>query len=243
MRTSIRRLVSLIDSAQAVAPRRALAAQRHHLKAQLRSLSALRDIDVTRRFIASGAPANPSLVLLDQESRSRRAAIMAQAIQTLAKFDPQPLRESLAYTSNHLLGQSGECVKSDFVGLLDDTLSDIFKAQARVSSDDLGSIHRLRIAFKRLRYTAEALPPLFVGFSKNDLDAMHRFHTLMGQIQDLTVIAAGIRSFGGSRNQAVRNELQPVLESIIAERNKLIAGLEPAADQALDYWMKQAAIS
>jgi CHAD domain-containing protein len=243
LRTSIRRLVSLIDAAQAVAPRRALAVQRRDLKTQLRSLSALRDIDVTRRFIASGAQDNPSLVLLDQELRSRRAAVAARANQALAGFDQKSLHAILDYTSNHLRGQPGERDTSGFIGFLDDTLSGILKARARASSIDLGSIHRLRIAFKKLRYISEALPSLFAGFSKNELDAMHRFHSLMGQIQDLTVIGAGIRSFGGSRNQVVRTELRPVIESIGTQRSRLVADLEPAADQALDYWMKQIAIS
>ena len=243
LRTAIRRLVSLIDAAQAVAPRRALAAQRHRLKAQLRSLSALRDSDITRRFINLYSPDNPSLALLDQELRSRRATIAGQVRQSLVAFDPKPLRNSVAYTSNHLLGQTGERVKSGFIGFLDDTLSGILQARARASSNDLGSIHRLRIAFKKIRYVVEGLRPVFADLKADQVDAMHRFHALLGQIQDVTVIASGIRSFGESRNQVVRNELKPVLESLIAQRSKLVADLEPAADQALDYWVKQIALS
>ena len=243
LRTSIRRLVSLIDAAQAVAPRRALAAQRRRLQAQLRSLGVLRDADITRSFIVERQKDNPSLALFAEELRARRGALAARAAAGLAAFDQQPLEKTLSYAADHLRGQTQERAAARFTGFLGGTLSGILRARARSSPDDLGSIHRLRIAFKKLRYAAEALNALLADFSRNDLEAMHGFHSLMGQIQDLSVIAAGIERFGGSRNRVVRDELRPVVREIREEQRVLIETLDQAAEQALDYWMKQLAIS
>ena len=50
------------------------------------------------------------------------------------------------------------------------------------------TIHRVRIAFKTLRYMIEIVHPLLPDFPSDNLKQMHDYQSLMGQIQDVEII-------------------------------------------------------
>jgi CHAD domain-containing protein len=50
------------------------------------------------------------------------------------------------------------------------------------------TIHRVRIAFKSLRYMIEIVHPLLANFPSDNLRRMHDYQSLMGEIQDVEII-------------------------------------------------------
>jgi CHAD domain-containing protein len=56
------------------------------------------------------------------------------------------------------------------------------------------TIHRLRVAFKRFRYTAELLQPFVPGFTPKRLERMKDFQGAAGDIQDVAVLLARIET-------------------------------------------------
>lgn len=236
LRTSTRRLVAILGLAARVLPRGALRRCRRKLKSRLRALGGLRDIDIARAFIGTHAPPNPSLDSYTSALASRRRKA-AGRLGVFAGLDrDRPDADIAGYAANHIAGQEPARLAAALARHLDRALANVLKARRDARADDPSGLHRLRIAFRRLRYAAEVLHPVIDGFTRDQLDAMHRFHSLLGQIQDLRVIGRGIERFGRSRNQVVRDELAPVMGSIRQERADLIRSIEPIAENAFSYW-------
>jgi CHAD domain-containing protein len=68
-----------------------------------------------------------------------------------------------------------------------------------VRPDNPATIHRMRIAFKRFRYTAELLQPFLPNFTPQRLGRMKGFQAAAGDIQDLAVLLARIGKLVKSR--------------------------------------------
>jgi CHAD domain-containing protein len=232
LRTATRRLWAVLGLAGRALPRSALRGCRRELKPRLRSLGSLRDIDIALAFINTRQPQNPSLDIHASAlaARRRRAAGRARPDRV------RPAADIAAYAANHIAGQGQAALAAALAERLGRDVARVGAARRDARADDPASIHRLRIAFRRLRYAAEVLQPALAGFTGDDLDAMHRFHSLLGRVQDLRVIGRGIERFGRARSQVARDELAPVIESIRQERADLIRAMGPAADGALSYW-------
>jgi hypothetical protein len=57
------------------------------------------------------------------------------------------------------------------------------------------ALHRMRLAFKKYRYAAEVLLPLFPKATKETARRLHAFQTLLGTIHDFDVILAEAHAF------------------------------------------------
>jgi hypothetical protein len=57
------------------------------------------------------------------------------------------------------------------------------------------ALHRMRLAFKKYRYAAEILLPLFPKATEETAKRLHAFQTLLGTIHDFDVILAEAASF------------------------------------------------
>ena len=65
----------------------------------------------------------------------------------------------------------------------------------RVDPVQPSSIHRVRIAFKKFRYTLEIIHPLLPGFPETQFKNMHNYQTAMGEIQDVEVLLQTLDDF------------------------------------------------
>ena len=72
------------------------------------------------------------------------------------------------------------------------------------------ALHRMRLAFKKYRYAAEVLLPLFPKATKETAKRLHAFQTLLGTIHDCDVILAEVASF---RRDILGQEKECALES------------------------------
>jgi CHAD domain-containing protein len=103
-----------------------------------------------------------------------------------------------------------------------------------VTPADVRSIHRLRVAFKKLRYTVEALQPS-PGVTRATLQGMNVFQTLMGEVQDAEVMSASIR------RQALRSRLEalrllPLQQYWVEEKRRRIDAFLRRADDVYRFW-------
>ncbi|MBE0605093.1 MAG: CHAD domain-containing protein [Deltaproteobacteria bacterium] len=57
------------------------------------------------------------------------------------------------------------------------------------------ALHRMRLAFKKYRYAAEVLLPLFPDATEETAERLHSFQTLLGTIHDCDVILAEAAAF------------------------------------------------
>ncbi|MCU0606726.1 MAG: CHAD domain-containing protein [Candidatus Edwardsbacteria bacterium] len=242
LRTAARRLAAACALVRGLLPRGALRVPRRGLRRLLRSLGGLRDLDAALAWIEA-APPDPSLGLCAADLAARRRRQAARLKCRMARGSGPDPGGATGFAANHLAGLGDDELSQGLARELGRLLARVARARERAASGDPGRRHRLRIAFRRLRYAAEVLGPALEAFTDADLEAMHRCHALLGRLQDLRVARRAVARFGRSRNPVVRAELAPVLEAIDAERARLLPGIAPALDSALAYWQVRLAAS
>lgn len=98
------------------------------------------------------------------------------------------------------------------------------------------TIHRARIAFKKLRYTIEALLPLVPSLSKEYLKMMDDYQTRMGSIQDAELLTVLVRNFAARRSLASRRRLAGFRRQLALNKKELTAAYLHSADELYTFW-------
>lgn len=93
------------------------------------------------------------------------------------------------------------------------------------------TIHSARVAFKKFRYTLEALMPLLPKLSKEQLKAMDAYQTRMGNIQDVEVLNTLLRRFAQKRTLASRRKLSGFRRELFVQKRECIATYTQSADE------------
>jgi CHAD domain-containing protein len=93
------------------------------------------------------------------------------------------MRVSLKTGSN----LNGELV-SQVLQTVDDAYLVTRQRQKWINPAQASTIHHVRLAFKTFRYMVEIVHPLLSDFPSENLEQMHEYQSLMGEIQDVEVI-------------------------------------------------------
>ena len=188
LRSASRRMLAFIRLLKSISPRPRLQKLTRAFKDQLDEFDDLRDIQVVLAEVSETVKELPQL----QEFQDHLQSVEKGLLRTLRKrlrvvdlFDVSKrvrrLRESLKReTDNDLFRHSFQAVDEAF--LLTKRRRDwVNPAQAT-------SVHRVRIAFKTFRYMVEIIHPLLDDYAFKNLERMHDYQSLMGEIQDVEVI-------------------------------------------------------
>lgn len=202
-RVAMRRLIALLDMIDNFLPKSAALDIKKQLKSRLNSLSALRDTQVqileVQKLAAEFGVLSPFLgELITRESiQSKRAR------KEIHRINVEPMKRQIDILSSKideiLVDPSMEEISMSILrGLLAQIFVRMFFLRKEVASNsnDLvekcEKIHRLRLLFKRFRYTVEILKPILPGVSDRLLKRMREFQLKMGTIRDTEVLLASI---------------------------------------------------
>ena len=203
LRVAMRRLIALLDMIDNFLPNSEALDIRKQLKSLLDSLSALRDTQVqileVQQLAARFGVLSPFLgELITRESiQSKRAR------KEIHRINIEPMKRQFdilrSKISDVLVDPSMEDVAMSILhGLLSQVffrMNSLRKEVARASNDSKEKceiVHRLRLLFKRFRYTIEILKPTLPGVSDRLLKRMREFQLKMGTIQDTEVLLASV---------------------------------------------------
>ena len=95
------------------------------------------------------------------------------------------------------------------------------------------TIHRLRIAFKSLRYMIEIVHPLLNDFPSENFKKMHDYQALMGEIQDAEIFAQTLADFSERASFA---DLAPVCRYCEHRHTEAISVYAAAMNQLDTFW-------
>jgi CHAD domain-containing protein len=101
--------------------------------------------------------------------------------------------------------------------------------------DNVGSIHKVRLSFKKFRYTMEIIQPL-KNFEPEVFLEMSDFQTILGNIQDHTVFIRKIFEFSESQEHVSKELFKPIEEEQIIEREKLIEDFFSNFNKFYSFW-------
>ncbi len=234
LRVEIRRVLALVEMLAVFVPERRVKKALRLLKRHLDVFDDLRDTqaqEVRLRALA-GRPA---------DARSYRRHLHAHESRCIRKvrkavkgFRPARVRKLIdgfrveirSRREHGLEAADGAQVRR----AVRRAFAELVRLNRRVRATDTRTIHRTRIAFKKYRYMIETLAPWLPHASQRDLQAMHDHQTLMGDVQDLEVLMAGVRRFLRKRPREAE-AVRPFLERLAVQRQAAVATFLKKADR------------
>ena len=210
LRVAIRRVLAWISVSDALlGPDRRLREVRLSLMALMSPLGKLRDAHVKRDWIRNVVPEG------DEPSYLYAVQVVSDVLRWEAR-----VRERLGAQSSRRLripfpkgagGRGGRLQAAipapELLGRMEREVSKHRKAALDPAHPE--ALHRMRLAFKKYRYAAEVLLPLFPMATEETAKRLHAFQTLLGTIHDCDVILAEAASF---RRNILGKENECVLE-------------------------------
>ncbi len=199
LRVAIRRLLAFLDLAESIPggeqpfPGELPSA----MKALMRPLGRLRDAHVKLTRIEALGLSPPS----DRCSRLYRLAVMSDAdkweeavAHALRRARPDAFRKS--YRAIRLSPLPPGKIETPALARLHAREAEVVRrADEYLASAGPEPLHKLRLAFKAYRYTAEAMASLLPGMTAKTGSHLHDFQTLLGDIHDLDLLLAESRHF------------------------------------------------
>lgn len=227
LRVAIRRVLAWIAVRDALlGPDRRLREARLSLKALMSPLGKLRDAHVKRDWIRTVGPEGdePSYLysvqvasdILRWEARVRKRLGARSAGRFRLPFPKgvggRGARLEAAIRAPELLGKLEREVSKHRKGALDPAHPE--------------ALHRMRLAFKKYRYAAEVLLPLFPKATEETAKRLHAFQTLLGTIHDFDVLLAEAHAFrrdmlGVATESAIETAFRRLREEKFREFRKI----------------------
>lgn len=235
VRVATRRLISTLMIIEIVYPDRNVRKIERRLKRLFDSMSPLRDTQVQLLTLQEKVIEYPELETLQTVLKVRERNLMNSISRRISKIDTLSMGRSLRglkeglrrHFSRPMMGEIGwNAVLGSALGRFNAAVW----AKERILPSRPATIHRARIAFKKFRYTLEAIAPMLPAADKRILKAMDEYQTRMGNIQDARVLANLVIRFAQQRPPALRRRLAGFRRELVARQKELISFYEQSAD-------------
>jgi len=223
IRVAIRRLNTAFDLIDRFNPDNMIRRARRKLKSQLSALSSLRDahVEMVRmRGLLKELPEMKSFYeeLVEKEGQQLKAVRKTSWRQD-RRFIENAYNRAILRLNARKSSASGESTRKVIETTLDLLFDDLSEKLGAVTQYDFTSIHRVRLAFRPLRYTLEIVQPL-VGIDQKQLRTAANLARVMGHIQDSEVLMKDLVESSWRKERG----LAPVVEAWLSfERQKVEA--------------------
>lgn len=211
LRVMARRLSEYLEILGPVAPAALVMAGQDYLQRLMRSLSPVRNADVSRGLLQEAARRDLSalekeaLLFLDRALSKRREGRLGPALDLARREDSQERLAQLAQL-RRALGRAGNAQKDAFAAAFPahfrrrgEEARGHFEKEAALSSDK--DLHGLRIGLRRLRYCGEMARSMGGRLRKGDIARIRRFQQILGEHHDLAVLLGRIAKEAGRLKQ------------------------------------------
>ena len=198
-RIETRRLQAFVELLAAFIPEPQLKKPRRALKKHLDAFDRLRDTQVQLVCVARMRHKSRVAQEFQVWLRRREVRFIREARQAVKKIKTRRLGKSIAAFERELRCQRETIAPARTFMMAQAAIRTAFarvgRLCCRVKATDTATIHRTRIAFKRFRYMVEALFPLLPAVTDKQLQAMHGYQSIMGDIQDLNVLLVALDKY------------------------------------------------
>ncbi len=241
LRVATRRMIATLDVVGAVLPGGVPAQVRRRLKRLLKSFNELRDLHIQLMHFQALRPQFPVLQPFLAALRLRERELIREAARTIAEMKTHAMQREIARVAESLVlvtagDEAEQAARAALLGALAATFVRAAGLRKRVAPAEPESIHALRVAFKKFRYTVEVLAPLLPEFGKKQYRAMNAYQTSMGEIQDLQVIGTVLTMNPPGRFRTMPASLLPVHQQITQQRAEQVNQFMRNADMLLTFW-------
>lgn len=212
LRVAMRRLLALMDFLAFFAPSPALRKARRDIKSHLDAFDSLRDTQVMLLETSKRLAELPAIELFHRHLQKQEKRLLRQAQKDIANIKDTYVKA--------LRGALKAVVRSeeDIFAHVDEAYQTVLHRLALIDPSNTATIHRVRIAFKRFRYSVEVVRPLLPTMPDETLERLHDYQTLMGEIQDMEVMLQAIDAFAARAPQCALDEVKRYYQAVHEQR-------------------------
>ncbi len=192
VRVAARRLLAFFDLLGSVVLHARIQKIRRALKNQLDDLDDLRDTQVLLADISEYIHEVPDLEVFREYLEKKERKYLRAARKMVISRDAGDLSGRVEQARAMLAELPEEGLAEGLFDAADDAYTRVVRLYHAVDAGRVATIHKLRIAFKRFRYTIEIIHPVLENFPLDHFERMRAYQTMMGDIQDMEVALGGV---------------------------------------------------
>ena len=188
LRTATRRMLAFIWLLNSISPRPRLQKLNRAFKDQLDEFDDLRDTQVILAEISETQQELPQLEGFQDHLQEVERKLLKTLRKKLKVIDLFEVSKRIRRMRESLKAERKLDLTSETFAAVDEAYLITKQRQNWINLAQASTIHRVRIAFKTLRYMIEIVYPLLPNFPPDNLKQMHDYQSLMGEIQDMEII-------------------------------------------------------
>ncbi len=231
LRVASRRLLAVLDTLRSLVRDPKIEVCRRRVKKSIGALSPLRDVQVLRANVSRMERRYPALKDFQKSLQDKEEQI-ARRVRKLLEKGPKlggVIAKAKKRAQNHVN-------KHSILETVDKRYDAVLRRAKEVNPADTATIHRFRLAFKRFRYTVEAVHQLIKKeMTEARLEQLHGFQTAMGEIQDIEVFSKSLLKWA-RRDEQRMAQLGPLREELDRQKRKAIEKFMNSIRQVYTFW-------
>ena len=233
LRVKTRRLIAVLELAQALSSENGIDKLRRRFKKVLKSMGPLRDLQVQLGNVTQIPQGRAIADFKDGLQRRERREIkripgeLKRGTKHRLTKDIKELLSELDHSSR-ALGDS-RIVRS-VERVISSRRNEFIKAERRfqrLRPANEEALHEMRIALKKMRYVVEAAQPVLEPSAKERARAMRTFQQMMGDSRDLEMLRTELEKWARKRGKKIA--IVPALEQLQEKREDLIKKITQSA--------------
>jgi len=213
VRVALRRLISLIQLLNSIEPRLCLRKLRRAFKNQIDEFDELRDTQVMLAEISETISGLPELEKFQKHLARVEKGLLKDLRKKIKNLHLKEVTRRVRKTREALTDETKDDFAAAILRSVDEAFLVALQKYERVDPAHPPTIHRLRVAFKKFRYTVEIAHPLLENFPQDNLKGMHEYQSLMGEIQDADVFLQALDDFQPNVSSSVPEPVHHYYES------------------------------
>jgi len=233
VRVALRRLLSLIQLLNSIAPRPRLRKLSRALKGQLDEFDDLRDMQVMLAEISETISELPELEKFQKHLERIEKSLLRDLRKRIKNLDLKEVTRRVRKIRESLKAGTEVDFAAPILGSVDEAFLVARQRYERVDPVHPATIHRLRVAFKKLRYMIEIAYPLLDDFPSEYLKQMHDYQSLMGEIQDADVFLQTLEDYQANASTRMPKPVRRYYESRHADA---VSAFLNAKDMLNEFW-------
>ncbi|MBL8061917.1 MAG: CHAD domain-containing protein [Anaerolineales bacterium] len=232
LRVATRRLLALFDLLRFIFSHKRIQEIRRSLKEQLDDLDDLRDTQVMLADISEFIHEIPSLHLFQESLQKSEKTLLRQTRKRIKSREISGLAKRVEKVRSMIEDLPAESLRDQILMAADERFARVLQTHAAIDVENVPSIHKLRIAFKKFRYTVEIVSPLLDNFPPANFERMHTYQSMMGDIQDLEVASQTLTEL----TDASQPDLEPVTLHYASRLRMAVLKFIEDKGEAFTFW-------
>lgn len=232
LRVATRRLLAVFDLLRSIVPHKRIQKIRRILKNQLDELDDLRDMQVLLADAAEFISDIPNLKVVRDHWLQEEERLMRLARKLVKTRDEKNLSKRVEKICDMVRELPEEHLAGQMLTAVDETFARVIQLHSALDAENIPGIHKLRIAFKKFRYSVEIVHPLLENFPEENFKRMHNYQSRMGDIQDMEIARQKLTEL----HSASISDLEPVSAHYASRLRTAVLNFLEDKGEALVFW-------